>query len=132
MRQVVRYMFVAMAFVLLYVAWTFYGRYNSNREYERTVERKHQAAPPPEFGSEVKILQFYASPMVLAKGQQAILCYGVANAKTVRLEPAAEGIRPSLNRCLYVAPQRDTRYTLTAEGANGKRVTESLEIQVGR
>ena len=132
MRQAVRYMFVAMAMALLYVAWTLWSRYDSNREYERAVERKRQPTPPPDFGSEVKILQFYASPSVVAKGQQAILCYGVANAKTVRLEPAAEGIRPSPNRCLYVAPQRDTRYTLSAEGADGKRATETLEIQVRR
>ncbi len=132
MRQAVRYMFVGMAMALLYVAWTLYDRYNSNREYERAVERKHQPAPPPDFGSEVKILQFYASPNAVAKGQQAILCYGVANAKTVRLEPAAEAVWPALNRCFYLAPQRDTRYTLTAEGADGKPVTESLEIQVRR
>jgi hypothetical protein len=126
-------MFVAMAIAIVYVAWTLWSRYDSNREYERAAERKHRAAAPlPDFGSEVKILQFYASPSVVAKGQQAILCYGVANAKTVLLEPAAEGIWPSLNRCLYVAPQRDTRYTLSAEGADGKRVTEWLEIQVRR
>jgi site-specific recombinase XerD len=45
---------------------------------------------------------------------------------------SAHGIRPSLNRCLYVAPRRDTRYTLTAGGADGKRATESLEIKVRR
>ena len=130
MRQVVRYMFVAIGIALAYLAWTLVDRYNSNREFERALERKHQPVAPPDFGSEVKILQFYASPMVLAKGRQAILCYGVANAKTVRLEPAAEGIWPSLNRCLYVAPQRDTRYTLSAEGADGKRVAESIEIKL--
>jgi hypothetical protein len=123
-------MFVAMAMALAYLAWTLVDRYNSNREFERALECKHQAAPPPDYGSEVKILQFYAAPSVVAKGRQAILCYGVANAKTVRLEPAAEAVWPSLNRCLYVAPQRDTRYTLTAEGADGKRVTESIEIKV--
>jgi hypothetical protein len=37
---------------------------------------------------------------------------------------------PALNRCLYVQPQRETRYTLTAEGADGKRVTESFVLKV--
>ncbi|MGO9097044.1 MAG: hypothetical protein ACLQGV_17710 [Bryobacteraceae bacterium] len=64
----------------------------------QAVERKRLPTPPPEFGSEVKILQFYASPSVVAKGQQAILCYGVANAKTVRLEPTTESFEIKVRR----------------------------------
>jgi hypothetical protein len=130
MRKVVRYMWVAAAAALLYLGWTFAERYRSSREFERARARKTAPAAAPDAGSAVKILQFYASPGALRKGEQAILCYGVANAKTVRLEPEVDGVWPSLSRCLYVAPRRDTRYTLTAEGADGKRVEESFEIRV--
>ncbi|MGA2327630.1 MAG: hypothetical protein ABSH05_15205 [Bryobacteraceae bacterium] len=130
MRKVVRYMWVAAAAALLYLGWTFADRCRSSREFERARTRKMAPPAAPDAGSAVKILQFYASPGALRKGEQAILCYGVANAKTVRLEPEVEPVWPSLSRCLYVAPRRDTRYTLTAEGADGKRVEESFEIRV--
>jgi hypothetical protein len=129
MRKLVRYMWVPVAVALVYLAWTFAARYESNREFEQARLRK-TAPPPPDYGSRVKILQFYASPGVIPKGGHATLCYGVANAKSVRIEPEVEGLWPSLNRCFYVEPKRDTRYTLTAEGADGKRVSESFLLRV--
>jgi len=129
-RRIVRYMFVVVAAALLYLGWTFADRYRSNREFERARARQMAPSLPPDYGSTVKILQFYASPEVLNKGERAILCYGVANARTVRIEPEVEPVWPALSRCFNVAPQKDTRYTLTAESADGKRVEESFLIQV--
>jgi hypothetical protein len=123
-------MFVVVAAALLYLDWTFADRYRSNREFERARARQMAPRLPPDYGSAVKILQFYASPEVLNKGERAILCYGVANASAVRLEPEVESVWPSPSRCFYVAPQKDTRYTLTAEGAGGKSATESFQIRV--
>ena len=130
MRRIVRYMFVVLAAALLYLGWTFADRYRSNREFERARSREMAPRLPPDYGSAVKIVQFYASPGVLTRGEQALLCYGVANAKTLRIEPEVDVLWPALNRCLYVQPKRETRYTLTAEGADGKRVTESFVLQV--
>jgi hypothetical protein len=130
MRRLVRFMWVAAAAALLYLGWTFAQRYRSNREFERARERQMAPAPLPDYGSDVKILQFYASPRVLKKGEQALLCYGVANSRNVRIEPPVGEVWPALSRCLYVTPQKDTRYTLIAEGADGKRVEESFVIQV--
>jgi hypothetical protein len=123
-------MFVAVAAALLYLGWTFADRYRSNREFERARTRRMAPRLPPDYGSTVKILQFYASPAEPAKGERAILCYGVANAQTVRIEPEVEPVWPALSRCFNVAPQKDTRYTLTAEGADGQRATESFQIRV--
>ena len=78
----------------------------------------------------VTILHFYATPGVLEEGEKASLCYGVAKAKLVRLEPAVEPLAPSLNRCIQVSPEQDTRYTLIAEGQDGRTVSESFVIQV--
>lgn len=93
---------------------------------EKAAGKKQEAARP------VRIVHFYASPGVLEAGRQALLCYGVENARTVRLDPALDRVWPAYNRCLAIAPTRDTRYTLTAEGFDGRQVSESLEVKVLR
>ena len=129
MRTLVRYLWVPVAVSLVYLAWVFADRDQSNREYERELE--HKTAPAViDYGTSVKILQFYASPGTVVPGEQAILCYGVVNAKSVRIEPEVDVLWPALNRCLYVQPKQETRYTLTAEGADGKRVTASFVLKV--
>ena len=130
MRRIVRYMFVALAAALLYLGWTFAERYRSNREFELARARQMAPRPAPDYGSAVKIIQFYGGPALLARGDHAVLCYGVANAKTVRIEPEVEPVWPSPSRCFNVAPEKDTRYTLTAEGADGQPATESVQIRV--
>jgi hypothetical protein len=81
-------------------------------------------------GSEVKIVQFYSREGTLFEGSSTVLCYGLANARSVRIEPPVEGVAVSLNRCVEVAPKRDTRYTLTAEGKDGHVVSESFVLHV--
>jgi hypothetical protein len=41
----------------------------------------------------VRITQFYATKQVIARGEDALLCYGVENATDVRLTPEVESIR---------------------------------------
>jgi hypothetical protein len=81
-------------------------------------------------GRELGIQSFYGSPGVVKRGETAQLCYGVANAKTVTLEPQSEPVWPSYSRCVDVKPTKTTTYTLTAQDANGHSVTQSLEIKV--
>ena len=52
------------------------------------------------------------------------------NARAVRIEPPVEELRPSYGRCIQVAPERTTRYTLLAEGAGGQVVSQSVEVKV--
>jgi hypothetical protein len=122
------------ALACTYVAWVFVTRSLDTRRWER-----RQAAPSaanPEFdriygGTTVKILQFYARESSVTEGGRSVICYGVVNAKAVRLEPPlAAGLSPSLNRCLEAAPSRDTRYTLIAEGQDGTVVSESFVLGV--
>lgn len=82
-------------------------------------------------GQPVKITAFYARDAVVVEGGSTVLCYGVANAKSVRLDPPVESISPSLNRCVEVRPKAETRYTLTAEGSLGQAVSESVTVRVG-
>jgi len=81
-------------------------------------------------GSTLKIVQFYSREGTLLEGSATVLCYGVVNARSVRIEPPVEGVAVSLNRCVEVAPERDTRYTLTAEGNDGRAVSESFVLKV--
>jgi len=79
----------------------------------------------------VRITQFYLSQPSVSRGQQALLCYGVENAKTVRLDPPRQELSAALARCVEVSPAATTTYTLTAVGEDGKAVTQSLTVTVG-
>jgi len=79
---------------------------------------------------EVKVVGFYATPDVMRQGEKADLCYGVDNAKSVRLDPPVERVWPSVGRCFEVTPLRDTRYTLIPEDADGHTAVQSLTVRV--
>jgi hypothetical protein len=94
---------------------------------------------PPENGSwavlpgtqaKVRILQFRASVGALTVGEKAQLCYGVANARSVRIAPMALPVYPSSNRCLEIGPRHTTHYTLMAIGWDGSVATRSLTLAV--
>ncbi|HUK18093.1 MAG TPA: hypothetical protein VLW65_16825 [Bryobacteraceae bacterium] len=87
--------------------------------------RPSGAAPGP-----VKILQFYSSVGSIKAGEKALLCYGVENAKSVRIAPLMEGEAPSANRCLEVSPVHTTHYTILAEGFDGHIAMQSLTLPV--
>jgi len=84
----------------------------------------------PEAGGRVRILQFYASAGAILPGETAMLCYGVRNAKSVRIAPLLDGVYPSLNHCLEVVPSHTTHYTLMAEGYDGAMDARSLTLPV--
>jgi hypothetical protein len=92
-------------------------------------------APPqktaPVVSEPVKITAFYARDGVVTEGGSTVLCYGVSNAKSVRLDPPVEKISPSLNRCIEVRPRGEARYTLTAEGSDGQTASQSVTVSVG-
>jgi hypothetical protein len=78
----------------------------------------------------MRILMFYASPGVVVEGEAASLCYGVMNAKSVKIFPLDEELRPSFNRCLEIFPRHDTEYELTATDAAGATIRQSLTVKV--
>lgn len=127
-------MLVATVIAAGYAAWVMIGRHVENRRIEERDRRLRAAAeralPPELSGTEVKILQFYAMPGELRAGEKGKICYGVLNARAVRMEPAVEELRPALSRCFEIGPRASTRYTLTAEGNNGRLVSESFVLKV--
>src|SRR5438046_8391600 len=81
-------------------------------------------------GKELAIQNFYAIPGVIRSGQSVQVCYGVANAKTVKLEPQSNPVWPSYARCVEVTPAKTTTYTLTITGAAGDTKSQSLVVTV--
>jgi len=81
--------------VLIYVSYILYARYESNRQYlEKTEERQAEQRREEDRlaieqlgGSELAIRGLYVSPRSIHSGETAQLCYDVANAKTVTLDP---------------------------------------------
>jgi len=129
---------VATAIVVCYVAWVFLARYLESRRWTATnqariAEKASAGAAAFERtygGNGLRILQFYARDGEMIEGHPTVLCYGVLNARSVRIEPPVEGVSPSLNRCVEVSPAADTRYTLTAEGTDGRQASESFVLHV--
>ena len=87
-------------------------------------------APPAGNPGPARILRFYASVGAVLPGERALICYGVENAKRVRISPWMAGVTPSLKRCLEVFPDHTTHYTILAEGYDGGVVTRSLTLPV--
>lgn len=110
------------AIALLAAVWTLGTTGSKPRQ---SWVRPAGAAPGP-----VKILQFYSSVGSIKPGEKALLCYGVENAKTVRIAPLMEGEAPSSNRCFEVAPLHTTHYTILAEGFDGHLAMQSLTLPV--
>lgn len=109
------------------------SRNNERRASQERAEKQHEQdriAVEQLGGKEFAILSFYASPKVIRRGESAQVCYGVANAKTVKLEPQSQPVWPSVARCVDVSPSKSTTYTLTIEDAAGKTQSEDVEITV--
>lgn len=125
---------VGIGMALLFLGWVFYSRQQSIEQYDRAVERKKQEAAErfrKAYGSDdIRIAGFTARPGAIHRGQETLLCYGVANAKVVTLDPPVEDVHPAMSYCFNVSPKQTTKYTLAAEDANGKRVTASLTVTV--
>lgn len=124
--------------VALYVVYVLYSRRGSNLRYEeqtrqRQNEQRHEddvRAVEQLGGSELAIRALYVSPSVIHAGEAAQLCYDVANAKTVALDPPVAEVWPSHSRCINLAPKRTTVYKLSITGATGEVVSESVELRV--
>ena len=133
------YSSIAVGIAVVVVGWIFFSRWQENRGIERrALEQRTQkrqeadrAAVEQLGGNDLAIQMFYISPGSIRRGETAQLCYGVANAKTITLEPKSNAaIWPSHNRCIDVTPKKTTSYALTITSASGETKTQSVEIKV--
>lgn len=129
---------IVLAIAALIVVWIFFSRWWQNRsieyrEREAAAEKQRaedRATVDQMGGKELAIQTFYASPGEIRRGQSVQLCYDVANAKTVKLEPQANAVWPSYSRCVNDSPAKTTTYTLTIADAAGNAKSQTLTVQV--
>lgn len=132
------YSWSLVAVVALVVGWIFFFRWWQNRAFEHRAsqqrtekQREDDLATLEQLGGkELAIQTFFATPGEVRRGQAVQLCYGVANAKTVKLEPQSNPVWPSYSRCVEVTPAETTNYTLTITGASGDSKSQSLIVTV--
>jgi hypothetical protein len=132
------YSSIVILAVMAYVAYVLVTRFESNREFERrnvekaTEQRREDDRKAIEQlgGSELSIRGLYLSPESIRRGETAQLCYDVANAKTVVLDPPEAEVWPSHSRCVNLSPKKTTTYTLTITDATGQKASQSVELKV--
>ena len=124
--------------VLIYVGWIVFSRWHENRAIEQRAavelsekqREQDRIAVEQLGGKDLAIQMFYASPGVIRRGESTKLCYGVANAKSVTLEPQTSPVWPSHNNCVDVTPKKDTTYTLAIDDGAGHSQSQSLAVKV--
>jgi hypothetical protein len=132
------YSSIGLAVAAVAVGWILFSRWEENRQIDRRAaqekaqkQSESDRATLEQFGGkELAIQSFYASPGVIHRGDSARLCYGVANAKTIKLEPPSDPVWPSYSRCVDVSPRKDTVYTLTVQDAAGNTRSQTVAVKV--
>ena len=128
------YTSILLVVAIMYAGWVLFSRLQEARDIEKRARENErtEAARTYEMlgGGSFEILNFYAAPGVIHRGESAQLCYGVSNARTVRLEPQTAEVWPSQARCVEISPKKDTTYTLTADDGHGNTRTSSLTVRV--
>lgn len=132
------YSSIVLAVAAAIVGWILFSRWSDNKQIERqTAQQKQEkqreadrATLDQMGGKALDIQAFYANPGAVHRGETVQLCYGVANAKNVKLEPQSNPVWPSYARCVDVKPTKTTTYTLTIDDGAGNTKTQSLEVKV--
>jgi hypothetical protein len=134
MRKVLAVTTALLIVVLLHSSWVFYSRWSETRDARRRASEREsndaRRVVSAYGGDRLTVLHFTVTPAVARPGEIATLCYGVSNAKSVRIEPPVENVWPSLSRCVEVKSRRDTLYKLIAEDANGHTETATVPLKV--
>ncbi len=129
---------VLAAIVVGYTAFVFWSRWQENQDLA-AKQKSTQAAAQRDAaeksvellgGSDFKIISFYATPGKIQRGDTVDMCYGVSNAKSVKLDPPVANVWPSVDRCMQVSPKKTTTYTFTADDGKGNTKTAQLTIEV--
>ena len=135
LRRILPFTTIGVIIAALYVAWTFYSRYESNKQAMQRIQAEREAARKRVvdqiYGSgEIRFTTFGADSGFLKRGETTELCYGVVNAKNVKVDPPVGETKPSYHHCLAIAPKKTTTYTITADDGAGHSKSESITIRV--
>ena len=123
---------VALAVALAQLGWTWLQRHDADLRIRRMLDgrRPRSEAPRRNTGTGARIVQFYARAGEVVEGDRKVICYGVENARTVRLDPPVESVEPALVRCFWIEPHEDTTYRLIADAPGGRHDEASFMVKV--
>jgi hypothetical protein len=132
------YSSIVLAVVAVVVGWILFSRWSDAKQInrqagEQKIEKQRESdrvALDQMGGKTLDIQAFYANPGAVHAGETVQLCYGVANAKNVKLEPQPNPVWPSYARCVDVKPTKTTTYTLTIDDGAGNTKSQALEVKV--
>jgi hypothetical protein len=138
LRNPLLYTSAVVVAALLGVVYVMFSRWQEHRSIDRhaTEQRAEKQREEDRValeqlgGKDFAILSFYASPTVIRRGESAQLCYGVSNAKSVKLEPQPQPVWPSAAHCVEVSPTKSMTYTLTIVDAAGATKSQTVELKV--
>lgn len=128
-----KWIIIVVALIMIYLGWIYYSRWSDNVGFMQHIEENRPSqnrSVSDVYGGSLSILNFYAIPQTIRKGESAQLCYGVSNAESVQIEPSVEKVWPSYSRCVDIAPANNTVYKLTAVDADGNEVTQNTALKV--
>jgi hypothetical protein len=137
-RKLLPYTTLAVILAAIYSGWTLYSRYQSAREADQRVHdtqtqksaSQAQTVIDEYGGGKLAILSFHVEPQVASAGERVLVCYGVANATEVTIEPRIEDVKPSVSRCLEVHPTTSVTYTLTARDGSGASQMQTARVEI--
>jgi hypothetical protein len=138
LKNPILYSSIILIAVAIYVGFVVISRYLSKRDFERraAVEQAEKRLADERLaieqlgGSDLTIRTLYVSPLEIRAGGSAQLCYDVANAKTVTLDPPVAEVWPSHSRCIDLKAKKSTTYTLNITDSAGKSTSQSVELKV--
>ena len=127
-----------IGFVASLVLYVMAERYLSSRAFDDRVAREQEArsleddrrAVQQLGGSELAIRGLYITPDTIRPGESAQLCYDVANAKTITLDPPVAEVWPSHSRCIELKLKKSATFTLAIADASGKTLSQSVELKI--
>jgi hypothetical protein len=131
MRPISILLWIGFSLAVARLGWVWLVRHDARARMEDGKQaRRGEAYQSPRDDGTVRITQFYARSGELTAGDSDLVCYGVRNATSVRIEPPVESLTPAMNRCFFIEPQQDTTYRLVAEGPDGSEATQSFRVRV--
>jgi hypothetical protein len=135
LRKLIPLTSVGVIIAAIYTGYTLYSRHQAGIEAQKAAEARQEQATKEQNDAifqhgQLTITTFEASDGTVRPGQATQLCYGVVNAKSVKLDPPLEESKPSYRHCLEITPKKTTTYTLTALGEAGDSKTASLTVHV--
>ena len=135
LQGILPYTTVLVILVAVWVAWILYSRHGESARAQAEIEAKQEQARKETNDlifqhGELTFTTFEAADGTVRPGQKTELCYGVVNAKSMKIDPPIEQIKPSSRHCMEIAPQKTTTYTITADDGAGHSKSLSLTVHV--